>query len=219
MAKLTEIVNLKTDKIYVDSELNKKVDLSKTITSSVGGILSDVDAVKFDGIETGATSDQSKEDIDSLLINAKTVNSFTIETSVPSDALFTDTIQDISGKVDNSRVLTDVPSDALFTDTIQDISGKADKTNIKYLRYAILTAVDSIVTYELLNTDSSAITDDLSQEFIAQGSVYVDGKKIPHNQYSFTFVTGASTSEDRTKIVFNTAPAADLAIEIERIFI
>ncbi|MBC8147301.1 MAG: hypothetical protein H8E98_04895 [Bacteroidetes bacterium] len=46
---------------------------------------------KLDGIESGATADQTKTDIDALGINAATVNSKTVLTNVPSGAVFTDT--------------------------------------------------------------------------------------------------------------------------------
>ena len=41
--------------------------------------------------------------------------------------------QDLSGKVDNAQVLTDVPAGALFTDTVVDITGKVDKVTGKSL--------------------------------------------------------------------------------------
>lgn len=51
---------------------------------------------KLAGIESGATRDQTKQDIDSLGINAATVNNHTVETSVPVGAVFTDTVYDSS---------------------------------------------------------------------------------------------------------------------------
>lgn len=49
---------------------------------------------KLTGIEDNATADQTKEDIDSLGIDAATVNGKTVETSVPVGAVFTDTVYD-----------------------------------------------------------------------------------------------------------------------------
>lgn len=50
------------------------------------------DRIKLDGIETGATADQTKADIDALNINASTVNGLTVGTAVPTGAVFTDTV-------------------------------------------------------------------------------------------------------------------------------
>jgi hypothetical protein len=47
---------------------------------------------KLDGIEEGATADQTKADIDALGVDAATVSGFTVGVSVPSNALFTDTV-------------------------------------------------------------------------------------------------------------------------------
>ena len=46
---------------------------------------------KLDNIESGATADQTKSDIDGLGINATSVSGFTVGKSVPSNAVFTDT--------------------------------------------------------------------------------------------------------------------------------
>ena len=46
---------------------------------------------KLDGIEAGATADQTKADIDALGINAASVSGFSVGVSVPADAVFTDT--------------------------------------------------------------------------------------------------------------------------------
>ena len=50
---------------------------------------------KLDGIESGATADQTKSDIDALGINATSVSGFTVGKSVPSNAVFTDTTYSI----------------------------------------------------------------------------------------------------------------------------
>jgi hypothetical protein len=47
---------------------------------------------KLDGIEEGATADQTKADIDALGVDAATVSGFTVGVNVPSGAVFTDTV-------------------------------------------------------------------------------------------------------------------------------
>ena len=61
-----------------------------TTTSSFDGRDVSADGSKLDGIESGATADQTKADIDALGINATSVSGFTVAKSVPSNALFTD---------------------------------------------------------------------------------------------------------------------------------
>jgi len=106
---------------------------------------------KLQGIEVGATRDQSKSEIDALNIDADKLDGqhatyFTnyadtavsnLVSSAPStlntlnelaDALgddpnFATTITNgLANKVDNSRVLTNVPSGAIFTDTVPTLS-------------------------------------------------------------------------------------------------
>ena len=114
-----------------------------------------------------------------IVDNAEKVNGFTVAKNVPSDAKFTDTITDISGKADKSQVLTNVPANAKFTDTntitsingktgvitkdditslgipaqdtIVDITGKADKT---YVDNKVLTNVPANAKF----TDTNTIT-------------------------------------------------------------
>ncbi len=66
-----------------------------TYTIGDGGLttndFTNADHTKLNGIETGATADQTKSDIDALGINASSVSGFTVGVSVPSSALFTDT--------------------------------------------------------------------------------------------------------------------------------
>ena len=45
-----------------------------------------------------------------------------VQTDVPANALFTDTIVDISGKADKTQVLTNVPANAKFTDTTYGVA-------------------------------------------------------------------------------------------------
>jgi len=61
-----------------------------TTTSTFDGRDVSADGSKLDGIESGATADQTKADIDALGINATSVSGFTVAKSVPSNALFTD---------------------------------------------------------------------------------------------------------------------------------
>ena len=51
----------------------------------------DTEKTKLNSIETGATTDQTKADIDALNINAGKVNNKTVEANVPTGAVFTDT--------------------------------------------------------------------------------------------------------------------------------
>mgnify|MGYP000931414373 FL=1 len=111
----------------------------------------DEDHNKLQGIEVGATRDQSKSEIDALNIDADKLDGqhatyFTqyaddavadLVSSAPStlntlnelaDALgddpnFATTITNgLANKVDNSQVLTNVPSGAIFTDTVPTLS-------------------------------------------------------------------------------------------------
>ena len=77
---------------------------------------------------------------DGIVDNASLVNGHSVESDVPPNAKFTDTVyvhpssHDISfitglqtaldSKVDNAKVLTDVPEGAIFTDTVTTINGK-----------------------------------------------------------------------------------------------
>jgi len=61
-----------------------------TTTSTFDGRNVSSDGAKLDGIESGATADQTKADIDALGINATSVSGFTVGKSVPSNAVFTD---------------------------------------------------------------------------------------------------------------------------------
>jgi len=83
--------------VYDDTAIQSEVDLNtakRTYPESDEAklaLISATVAINLDNIEDNATADQTKEDIDSLGINAATVNNFSIGTNVPSDALFTDT--------------------------------------------------------------------------------------------------------------------------------
>lgn len=83
------------------TESNIEYGLSGKVDKEAGKQLSTEDYTtaeksKLAGIESGATADQTKEDIDLLGIDAATVNGLTVETAVPAGAVFTDTIYDDS---------------------------------------------------------------------------------------------------------------------------
>lgn len=72
-------------------------------------------AQKLSGIEDNATADQTKDDINALKINAKTVNGYTVKSNVPVDAKFTDTVYELpvadvvlGGIVDGGDINIDV---------------------------------------------------------------------------------------------------------------
>lgn len=88
---------------------DQDLDSTSDVTfSTVNGRDLTTDGTKLDGIEVGATADQTKADIDSLGINAASVNSKTVETSVPAGAVFTDTVYDDSDVIKDADVLTPV---------------------------------------------------------------------------------------------------------------
>jgi hypothetical protein len=68
-------------------------------TTTVSGFLSAADKSKLNGIETGATADQTKADIDALGVNAATVGGKTVLVDVPAGAVFTDTVYNDSALV------------------------------------------------------------------------------------------------------------------------
>jgi len=85
------------------ADLNKPVStatsnaLSAKVDKVTGKQLSSNDftnalKTKLDGIEEGATADQTKADIDALGVDAATVSGFTVGKSVPANAVFTDTV-------------------------------------------------------------------------------------------------------------------------------
>lgn len=78
--------------------LNSKVD-KVTGKELSDNNYTDAEVSKLNGIESGATADQTKADIDGLGINAATVNSKTVLTSVPAEAVFTDTVYTLPASV------------------------------------------------------------------------------------------------------------------------
>ena len=139
------------------------------------------DHSKLDGIATNANnySHPSAHAI-SFITGLQTaldgkVDDSQVLTSVPSGALFTDTVYThpsnhaisvitglqtaLDGKVDDSQVLTNVPSGALFTDTVYTLpSGYATET---YVGTQISNLVDSSpATLNTLNELAAALGDD-----------------------------------------------------------
>jgi len=86
-------------------------------TTTVSGFLSAVDKAKLDGIETGATANQTKVELDALGINAATVNGKVVLTDVPVNAVFTDTV------FDDTALITAVNA------KVDKVSGKGLSTN------------------------------------------------------------------------------------------
>lgn len=81
---------------WVAAEYAAKDHSHDSATKSVGGFMSAGDKTKLDGVEKGAQKNvaPTKTVIDELGVNASTVNDLTVETAVPKDALFTDTVYD-----------------------------------------------------------------------------------------------------------------------------
>lgn len=129
-----------TDHTYIDQ------DVTTTATPTFAGLVTtglvdgrdiSVDGLKLDGIEAGATADQTKLEIDALGIDAATVNGLTVDTAVPVGALFTDTTYtdaEIKTKYENNldtNAFTDAEKTKLASQSgtntgDQDLSGKAD---------------------------------------------------------------------------------------------
>ena len=82
-------VNVPSNAVFTDTDTNT------TYSVGDGGLtqnnFTDTLKSKLDGVEAGATADQTKSDIDSLGINASSVSGFTVGVNVPSNAVFTDT--------------------------------------------------------------------------------------------------------------------------------
>ena len=141
-----------------DATILKDADIGVNVLAYDANVVSDASYVatdenfttadhsKLDGIETGATADQTKADIDALNVDADTLDgqhgsyyttyadtavSNLVDSSpaalntlnelaaaLGDDANFSTTMTNaLAGKVDDSQVLTNVPSGALFTDT------------------------------------------------------------------------------------------------------
>lgn len=117
---------------------------------------------KLQGIEDGATADQTKADIDALGIDSATVNGKTVDTSVPAGAVFTDTVYD-------DTTLTNL------VNTKQDTLESS--TNIKTIEgVAILGSGDLVfIAPELDITQSIKINDGIETNItINNGSDFVN---------------------------------------------
>jgi len=92
-------------------------------TTSAAGLMSSTDKTKLDGIETGATADQTKADIDALNIDADTVDGLDA-----SSFLRSNTNDTASGRVDFSAGITAQTLDIGVTGdrTIQALSSDAN---------------------------------------------------------------------------------------------
>jgi len=141
-----------------DATILKDADIGVNVLAYDANVVSDASYVatdenfttadhsKLDGIEAGATADQTKADIDALNVDADTLDgqhgsyyttyadtavSNLVDSSpaalntlnelaaaLGDDSNFSTTMTNaLAGKVDDSQVLTNVPSGALFTDT------------------------------------------------------------------------------------------------------
>ena len=101
------------------------IDLSGTVD---GRDLA-ADGTKLDNIESGATADQTKSDIDALGINATQVSGFTVGKSVPASAVFTDTETTTSISHDTStKILSYVDEDGNTTNI--NLTQYLDDTNL-----------------------------------------------------------------------------------------
>lgn len=110
---------------------------------------------KLNGIETSATKDQTKADIDALNIDAGTVNGKTVLTSVPANASFSDTLTklEING---NSLDYTDENG----TVTSHDLSLYLDDTNAARINSGTLNSSTGVVTFT--RDDSTTFTVNMS---------------------------------------------------------
>lgn len=102
-----------------------------TDTSTVNKFTTQADINKLAGIEFNATADQTKADIDALGIDSATVNGLTVETAVPSGAVFTDTTYNqatisVPGLVEKA---TSTEAEAGTPDKFPDAAGVHDAFN------------------------------------------------------------------------------------------
>lgn len=119
-----------TSMLDADNKLDYQIKLNSDSIGAMNDLLNDV-IIKLDGIEVGATADQTKDDIDVLGINALTVNGFTVEASVPVNAVFTDTTYELSTVYYKEYTITsDDVSSSKLTYEILDIDGVSVTTDI-----------------------------------------------------------------------------------------
>lgn len=87
----------------------------------------EVAETKLVTIESGATADQTKADIDALGIDADTVNSLTVQTAVPAGAVFTDT--------NTWRPVQNVLTSTSTTESLSAAQGKALSETVSALTH------------------------------------------------------------------------------------
>jgi len=130
-------------------------------TTTVAGVQTGADKAKLDGIEAGATGDQTGAEIKAAYEGEADTNEFSdaeqtklagIATSAnnythPANhaiSVITGLQTALDGKVDDSQVLTNVPSGALFTDTTYSV-GDGGLTQVNFTT-ADNTKLDGIAT-------------------------------------------------------------------------
>ena len=190
-----------TDHTYIDQ------DVTTAATPTFAGIITDglvdgrdvsVDGLKLDGIEAGATADQTKLEIDALGIDAATVSGLTVETAVPVGALFTDTTYtdaEIKTKYENNldtNAFTDAEKTKLASQSgtntgDQDLSGKAD-------------IATTLAGYGIGDAYTKT---ELNVVNILRADKYLAAQNIANMIY---------TSGDLTKIQYNTATDVDYEV-------
>lgn len=101
-------------------------------------------------VEDGATADMTKADIDALGINAATVNGFTVDKSVPSNAVFTDTTYTVGdGGLTQKNFTT-----TLFN-KLNGIEANADVTDAVNVAAAGAVMDDDFTSNGLMRRDGS----------------------------------------------------------------
>lgn len=115
-------------------------------------------------VEDGATADMTKADIDALGINAATVNGFTVEKSVPSNAVFTDTTYSVGdGGLTQKNFTT-----ALFN-KLNGIEANADVTDAVNVAAAGAVMDGDFTSNGLMKRDGAG-----SYSIVNDNSVYWD---------------------------------------------
>ena len=184
-----------------------------TTSSTFDGRDVGTDGTKLDTVESNATADQTKADIDSLGINAAQVSGFTVGKSVPSNALFTDTdtvythptnhpISTITGL---QAALDGKYSESETDAKIVELSPPATKSHVESL--GILA---SSITGALPTIDGSALTGvsptKLTVDALGINATHVSGftvgKSVPSNAvFTDTEVTTSLSHNAGTKIL------------------
>jgi len=133
------------------------------------GAFADGDKTKLDSQSGTNTGDQTKEDIDALGINAAKVNSLTVETAVPANAVFTDTVYDDSTTLKDSDVgstvqaynaNTVIDSSYVHTDNNYTTSEKSKLSGIEQNATADQTASEILVAIKTVDGEGSELDAD-----------------------------------------------------------